>query len=171
MNTTIATGVTLSAIRIVHEHTNRGDGDTGIYRSHDFKMPVFVGKNWVSFKNKFEGFARARGWNDRIKASSLYSSIQNDAADALGEADSINWSYDRLVAHMERRHGRNKAWGMYYRKPGVSGVALDKQCPRSINLLNQANLGEDHFREQADLTYQAYRHQISIQDGSCASVS
>ena len=61
VNTTIAPGVTLSTsatavesqagsngettIRIVHEHTNRGDGDAGIYNNRDFKIPVFVGKN------------------------------------------------------------------------------------------------------------------------------
>ena len=173
VTTNIAPGVTLSTsaaavesqagsngettIRIVHEHKHNGGGDSDAYNSRDFKVPVFVGKNWISFKNKFESVAGARNWDAKTKARALYNAIQNEAADALGEADSINWSYERLVAHMERRHGRNKTWGDVLpqarnlrRRAGQSLSAFYDQV---INLLNQANLGEEHFRAQAYQTF------------------
>ena len=173
VDTTIAPGVTLSAsaeavesqagtkgettIRIVHEHKHNGGGDSDVYNSRDFKVPVFVGKNWISFKNKFESVACARKWDDKTKARALYNAIQNDAADALGEADSINWTYERLVAHMERRHGRNKTWGDVLPQARNlrrrSGQTLSAFYDQVINLLNQANLGEEHFRAQAYQTF------------------
>ena len=111
----------------------------------------------ISFKNKFEGIARARGWNDKTKTLALYSAIQNEAANALGEADSINWSYDRLVAHMERRHGRNKTWSDVLPQARTlrrrAGQSLSAFYDQVINLLNQANLGEGHFRAQAYQTF------------------
>ena len=178
VSTTILPGVTLSAanvegstgatpsgsatIRVIHEHPNRNgsssDGGTsGIYGSRDFRLPTFKGRNWISFLNKFERIAEARRWDDEAKAVALYNAIESDAAEALGEKESVHWTYDRLVAHMERRHGRNKTWGdilpaarNMYRKPGQSLASFYDQV---INLLNQGNLDEGHFKVQAYQTF------------------
>ena len=74
-------------------------------------VPVFKGGNWATFRNQFEKIAQQLEWSEKKKATSLYIAIQGEAADALGASESTTWSYDHLVRHMERRHGRNKTWG------------------------------------------------------------
>ena len=76
----------------------------------EIKTPVFTGKHWMSFRNKFESLACYENRDPQTKAIQFYHAIQGDAADALSEADSQHWSYERLVQHIGKRHGQDKTW-------------------------------------------------------------
>ena len=112
----------------------------------------------ISFKNKFEGIARARGWNDKTKTLALYSAIQNEAANALGEADSINWSYDRLVAHMERRHGRNKTWGDVLPQARTLSLSLNV----SVHAINET---VDYMQSITDTRFDQFDRRVRQMEG------
>ena len=120
---------------------------------HDVKIPIFTGKHWSSFKNQFERAARARGWNAETKADYLYGAIQGDAADALGDADSVNWSYEKLISHVGKRHGENKSWADIIqaarnirRKPRQTLISYYDEI---VNLKNQANFRSEHLNTYA----------------------
>ena len=91
------------------------------------QVPTFDGNNWAAFKSVFESIAKHYRWSDEIKALQLKCCIKGEARAALGVVESIDWTYDQLVEHMELRHGRHKSktevmneLDKLYRKPGQS---------------------------------------------------
>ena len=134
--------------------------DTVIYSNSHFcqsepelKVPVFTGKHWTSFVNQFERLARYRKWDDDTKAMHLYNAIDHEAVEALAEEDSRFWSYERLVKHIGKRHGKDKTWAdiilagqLLRRKPGQSLTSFYDEV---VGLINQADFCSDHLQNQA----------------------
>ena len=83
-------------------------------------------------------------WTEAKKAVCLHNAIRGEAANALGAAESKSWTYNKLIAHMELRHGRNKSYGdvvielmSHSRRAGQPLSAWHDQV---INIVNTANL-------------------------------
>ena len=75
------------------------------------EVPTFSGGNWATFLTQFENVAEHYQWNDREQAVRLHNAIRGDAANALSIAESKTWSYQKLVEHLEQRHGQNQSYG------------------------------------------------------------
>ena len=113
-------------------------------------VPTFDGKNWAAFKSVFESVAKHYRWSDEIKALRLKCCIKGDARAALGVVESIDWTYDQLIEHMELRHGRHKTktevmneLDKLYRKPGQS---LTQWRDEVISVANTGALTEAQWK-------------------------
>lgn len=125
-----------------------GDGSRG-----HLEIPIFTGQNWPTFRNQFERVAEQSNWTETERAGYMYNAIRGEAANALSSAESKNWGYHKLVAHMEMRHGRNKCYGdvvlelmAEYRKPGQTLAAWNDQV---INIVNTGNLSKGQMDSTA----------------------
>ena len=119
-------------------------GFMGEQSKGNLEIPIFTGQNWPTFRNQFERVAEHMNWTETERAGYMYNAIRGEAANALSSAESKNWGYQKLVAHMEMRHGRNKCYGdvvlelmAEYRKPGQTLAAWNDQV---INIVNTGNL-------------------------------
>ena len=128
-------------------------GYMGDASKSNLEVPIFTGQNWPTFRNQFERVADHLNWTDAEKAVYLHNAIRGDAANALSSAESKNWGYQKLVAHMEMRHGRNKCYGdvvlelmAEYRKPGQTLAAWNDQV---INIVNTGNLSKSQMDSTA----------------------
>ena len=82
----------------------------GVFRKMRCKVPEFKGGNWAAFRQQFEKLARYYSWDEETKGVYLHTSICGEAADALAVEDSASWSYDQLIEHLDKRHGRSKTY-------------------------------------------------------------
>ena len=131
-------------------------GETG---RASLRMPTYTGGNWTAFRQQFEKLARYYNWDDDTRAAQLHTSVQGDAADALGVADSANWTYDELVAHLDKRHGRIKSYAKVlnevsrlHRKPDE---ALTAWHDKVIKIANTASLTPSQYQH---VTYHGFIH-------------
>ena len=120
-------------------------------------VPTFDGKNWAAFKSVFESVARHYKWSDPIKALRLKCCIKGEARAALGVVESIDWSYDQLVEHMELRHGRHKSkievlndLDKLYRKPGQS---LTQWRDEVISVANTGKLTAAQWKQYTHYSF------------------
>ena len=143
-----------TTINIIGKQTEkRGSGDFRI------QQPIFNGGNWTTFKNQFERMAKYSGWSDEQKATALHLAIKDKAADALCSAETIDWTYDELVAHMEQRHGKTKSWvdamTEVYKIRRHPGQSLSSYNDQITKMLSVARLTPTEARE---LAYTAFVH-------------
>ena len=117
------------------------------------KVPTFNGGNWAAFRQQFEKLARYYAWDSDTKALYLHTSIQGDAADALGAADSAAWNYEELIEHLEKRHGRSKTYAQVlnevcalYRRVDQTTTEWHDQV---IKIANTAPLSLEQYRHVA----------------------
>ena len=123
------------------------------------RMPTYEGGNWSAFKQQFEKLSRYYGWDDETKAAQLHTNIRGTAADAIGFEDSWLWTYDELITHLEKRHGRTKKYVdvlnetcAQYRKQDET---LTQWHDRVIKIANQAPLTAAQYRY---VTYQGFTY-------------
>ena len=121
------------------------------------RIPTYEGGNWAAFRQQFEKVAAYNGWDDEQKATQLHINVQGKAADALGVEDSANWSYDKLIAHLEKRHGRHRTYAQvltevckYYMK---ADMTLPQWHDQVIRVANTASLTPEQYKQ---VTYQGY---------------
>ena len=114
------------------------------------EVPTFTGGNWATFLNQFENVAEYYNWTEREKAVCLHNAIRGEAANALSVADSKHWPFNKLVEHMEMRHGRNRSYGdvvvdlmSQVRRTGQDLSAWHDQVQ---NVVNTGNLTEEQER-------------------------
>ena len=148
---------TVSAVRKSKSGTSGHSHITGSSGEISLDVPVFTGQNWSTFLNQFENVADYYQWTDDERAVCLHNAIRGDAANALGAAGSKTWSYNRLVEHMEMRHGRNKSYGdivielmSHTREPDQP---LSAWHDHVINIVNTANLTPEQERMTAFLGF------------------
>ena len=121
------------------------------------RVPTFDGKNWAAFKSVFESVAKHYRWSDAVKALQLKCCIQGEARAALGVVESIDWSYDQLIEHMELRHGRHKSktevmneMDKLYRKPGQS---LEQWRDEVISVANTGTLTDAQWKQMTHYSF------------------
>ena len=120
-------------------------------------IPTFDGKNWAAFKSVFESVARHYRWSDAIKALQLKCCIKGDARAALGVVDSIDWSYNQLIEHLELRHGRHKSktevmneMDKLFRKPGQT---LEQWRDEVISVANTGTLTDAQWKQMTHYSF------------------
>ena len=111
------------------------------------EVPTFSGGNWATFLTQFENVAEHYQWNNREQAVRLHNAIRGDAANALSIAESKTWSYEKLVEHLEQRHGQNRSYGDVVlelmgraRRPGQRLADWQDEV---YNIVGSASLSED----------------------------
>ena len=117
------------------------------------KPPTFTGGNWAAFRQQFEKLARYYQWDAETKGLYLHTSIQGDAADALGVEDSASWSYDQLVEHLDKRHGRSKTYAQVlneicalFRRADMTNTQWHDAV---IKVANTAHLSSEQYKHVA----------------------
>ena len=128
-------------------------GFMGDVHKTSLEIPVFYGENWPTFRNQFERVADHLCWTPDEKAVYLHNAIRGDAAKALSSPESKNWSYEKIVEHMEMRHGKNKTYGdvflelmTAYRRPGQSIASWNDQV---IGIVNTGQLSDEQTQAAA----------------------
>ena len=116
------------------------------------EVPTFTGDNWPTFLNQFERVAEHLEWTPEDKAVHLHNAIRGEAANALSSAESKKMSYEKLVEHMELRHGKTRSHGdvllelmATHRRVGQTLASWHDQV---IAIVNTGNMTP----EQADAT-------------------
>ena len=117
------------------------------------KPPTFTGGNWAAFRQQFEKLARYYQWDEETKGLYLHTSIQGEAADALGVEDSASWSYDQLVEHLDKRHGRSKTYAQVlneicslFRRADMTNTQWHDAV---IKVANTAHLSSEQYKHVA----------------------
>ena len=114
------------------------------------KMPQFNGKNWASFKNRFEKAARYYQLSSKDKATAMYTAIEKDAEVALEDLDSLDWTYEQLVAHLDARYGRTRTWADVVPEARhiqrQIGQPLSRYYDQIMQLLNTAKISPAHAK-------------------------
>ena len=128
-----------------------------VHDSTQMPVPTFDGENWAAFKSVFESVAKHYKWSDPIKALRLKCCIKGDARAALGVIESIDWTYDQLVEHMELRHGRYRSrtevmneLDKLYRK---SDQTLTQWRDEVISVANTGTLTDAQWKQYTHYTF------------------
>ena len=134
-----------------HRRNDSNEGDDKIV------IPKFDGKDWPAFKSVFESVAAHKKWKPSFKALQLKCSITGAARAALNVIDSTDWSYEKLVDHLELRHGRSRTkielmgdLDKLARKPTQSLTAWRDEV---INVANCGKVTEKQYRELTHYTF------------------
>ena len=134
-----------------HRRNDSNEGDDKIV------IPKFDGKDWPAFKSVFESVAAHKKWKPSFKALQLKCSITGAARAALNVIDSTDWSYEKLVDHLELRHGRSRTkielmgdLDKLARKPTQS---LTSWRDEVINVANCGKVTEKQYRELTHYTF------------------
>ena len=130
-------------------------------------IPTFDGQNWPAFKNQFEMVATAGNWNDYQKVITLHNVIRGEARNVLSDPESVHWSYQKLVEHLEMRHGRTKSHGdvfielmAMYRKPNQQLASWNDEVVKVVNSGRLTKKEQDHLKYMG-FTY-GLRYQQSL---------
>ena len=130
------------------EHDDRGG---------KIELPPFKGMSWPAYKNIFLKVAQYHKWSDKKKATALYTAVREDEGRAILAEESIHWSYEKLMSHLEERYGKNRTWAdvlpearRLRRKPGQP---LSQFYDEVLKLLGTARLSPAHHERLAFQTY------------------
>lgn len=108
--------------------------------------------------------AKAGNWSDYQKVITLHNVIRGEARNVLSDPESVHWSYQKLVEHLEMRHGRTKSHGdvfielmTTYRKPNQQLASWNDEV---VKIVNSGRLTES---EQDRLKYMGFVYGLRFQ--------